>query len=108
APELVNLSELQTEGICSVQDEQIAFLHDLFGDWARLRVVMAHAATLSTFLPSKLDSPLWHRAIRLFGVHLLEQGDALLGWRRAFAALSKYELAQDLLLEAALFAATSG
>jgi len=106
-PEMEYLHELQVQRVCAVQDEQIAFEHDLFGDWARLRSIMARANYAAHYIPTKLDSPLWHRAIRLFGTHLLEKRDNLVSWRRAFAGLVNHQLAQDLLLESALFATSS-
>ena len=63
---------------------------------------------ISDYLTARISSPLWHKAVRLYGVHLLEQEGAEAWWIafERFAELSDGGVAiQDLLLEALVFAA---
>ena len=88
-------------------DGRIAFEHDLLGDWARTRVLMSRTGELETFLQGRLDSPLWHRAVRLYGIHLLEDSGDVRSWRDAVDSLTVAlgAAAGDLLIEALAFAA---
>ncbi len=107
-PELGPLDGLQTDRVCARTDDgRVVFVHDLFGDWARLRVLIAHADTLVHFLNARLDSPLWHRAIRLYGAYLLEHARDVAQWRSLLSTLSaqRDEGACDLLLESIVFSA---
>ncbi len=103
------LDDLVADHICRLTDERITFEHDLYGDWARLRVLVG-ADNVASYLMDKdrLSSPLWHRAIRLYGVHLLEGNATVDHWRATLDALgpgAKGTVAQHLLLESVIFAA---
>lgn len=103
------LDSLLADRICRVADERITFEHDLYGDWARLRLLVSKDDVRSYLKDEgRLSSPLWHRAIRLYGMHLLERGPDLARWRAAFDAFNGegLDVAQDLLLESIVFAAT--
>lgn len=96
-------------------DGRISFDHDLFADWVRLRQLtdMGEAGGLPNFLAVRLISPVWHRALRLYGVHLLEQGDDLTKWASAFETVGSIQapagrVAQDILLESTVFASVGG
>ncbi len=109
--DLQPLGNLVVDRICRhTPDEQIAFAHDLYGDWARLRILVSSGEGLAEFIKKRLESPLWHRALRLFGLHLLEHVGDVDRWRSALRAVSGDEngIAQDLLLEAPIFAAEPG
>lgn len=101
-PELVD--ELVRDGICVVRDERMAFAHDLLGDWIRHHVLLAEANDLPAYLATRLDSPLWHRAVRLYATGLIDEGDVG-RWRAVFAVLDGQGtgLLQDLFLEAVVF-----
>lgn len=90
--------------------DRLAFAHDLYGDWARLRVLLNHRADLAVFLGTRHESPLWHRAIRLLGIHLLERANGVAEWRTLMASFSSGSLTivRDLLLEAPAFAMSAG
>ena len=78
------------------------------GDWARLRILLGHRAELATFLRDRSASPLWHRAVRLLGVHLLETDGGVEEWRKTMAAFRGDDPGvHDLLLEAPVFAANA-
>ncbi len=105
--ELQPLESLVRDRICQrTEDDKIIFAHDLFGDWARLRILISKSDEIENFLSGKLDSPLWHRALRLYGVYLLEHIDNVNQWRATLFVLSKDAdgVAADLLLEAVFFA----
>jgi hypothetical protein len=57
----------------------------------------------------RLASPLWQRAMRLYGVALLDEQPTPAAWQQLYAQLagvSPGQLGQDLLLEATWYAAT--
>jgi hypothetical protein len=106
--ELAPYESLRIDGTCqSTPDGRIKFAHDLFGDWARLRILIAHTDDFPSFIETRIDSPLWHRAIRLYGIYLLENGNDIDRWRsiRRTLVTGNNTSASDLLLEAAVFSA---
>jgi hypothetical protein len=107
--DLACLDAILQDRICNKHEERLSFYHDIFGDWARQHVLLARANTLREYLESRSASPLWHRAVRLYGLHLLERNADLTHWRSAVSALASSEnkgnLAQDLLVESVIFAA---
>jgi tryptophan 2,3-dioxygenase len=112
---LTGIDELAEGHVLRRAEGRIAFDHDLYGDWVRLRQLVGvdEAGELSDFLAPRLSSPVWHRALRLYGIHLLEQSNDLKPWTSAFAAAGRIPapagiLAQDVLLESMAFASASG
>lgn len=107
--DLTALDELQSERLCEVREERVSFGHDLYGDWARQRALLAHQDALRAYVVPRLISPAWHRAIRLYGLHLLEQHEDATAWRAAVEQfgpdVGNNDTARDLLVEAAIFAA---
>jgi hypothetical protein len=101
--------DLIRDRLCKMHEGRLSFYHDLFGDWARQRILMGRAETLRECLKCRIASPLWHRAVRLYGLHLLERNSEIAQWRSALNSLSsskeEFGLAQDLLLESVIFAA---
>jgi hypothetical protein len=109
--ELGPFEALRQSGVCqSTPDGRIKFSHDLFGDWARLHVLISHADDFLHFVETRISSPLWHRAIRLYGVYLLENQKNVKEWRSLLHSLTVSGNAgtADLLLEAVIFAANPG
>jgi len=96
--------------LVQVPGDRLAFAHDLYGDWARLRILLNHRADLPTFLQGRHESPLWHRAIRLLGIHLLERENGVAEWKTLMAAFDggNLTIVRDLLLEAPAFAMNAG
>jgi hypothetical protein len=108
--DLAPLASLAADQLCvQVPGDRIAFSHDLYGDWARLRVLLNHRADLPAFFRQRQDSPLWHRALRLFGIYLLEHEGGVDDWRKALASFGSLEsgVLIDVLLEAPIFAVNS-
>lgn len=112
---LAAVGELVQDRVLVRNDGRLAFEHDLYGDWVRVRQLRdaSERGELAGFLASRLDSPVWHRALRLYAVDLLEQADSLAPWTRAFESVATMEespraLAQDILLEATAFASGRG
>jgi len=108
-PELTTLGALANSGLLVVKDERARFAHDLLSDWARLRILMGQEATLAEELKTRVTSPRWHRAIRLYGQRLLEHCRTdTSSWqavmRRLSAESNEDILARDLLLESVIFA----
>jgi hypothetical protein len=93
-----------------VAGDRLAFAHDLYGDWARLRILLNHRADLATFLQGRHESPLWHRAIRLLGIHLLEREQGFNEWKTLMSSFDSGEMTivRDLILEAPAFAMNAG
>lgn len=107
AGERAAVEALAADRVLSVRDGRAAFAHDLYGDWVRLQdlVRAADNGGVAAFLDARLQSPVWQRALRLYGLYLLEQGGGLNAWRSSFDALGALDgsvgvLAGDLLLEA--------
>ncbi len=125
---------LVRDRLCDVHDERLSFYHDLYGDWARQRILVGHADRVSEYLEKRITSPLWHRALRLYGLHLLEQHENVSQWRSVLNSLGAaterraedrrslpaewrpffdslhprtqdFNTAQDLVLESVIFAA---
>ena len=90
--------------------DRLAFAHDLYGDWARFRILQNHRANLAAFLQNRHESPLWHRAIRLLGIHLLERDGGVEEWKSLISSFGQGEMTnvRDLLLEAPAFAVNAG
>lgn len=104
------VASLRADQLCIlVPGDRVAFAHDLYGDWARLRILINHRQDLSGFFKQRQDSPLWHRALRLFGIYLLEHAGEIDEWRTALTSFRHGEalLLQDVLLEAPVFAMNS-
>jgi energy-coupling factor transporter ATP-binding protein EcfA2 len=108
--ELAPLESLAADQLCvQVPGDRIAFAHDLYGDWARLRILLNHRSNLPGFFRQRKDSPLWHRALRLFGIHQLEHSGGAEDWRAVLVALEpdEFGILQDVMLEAPVFAANA-
>lgn len=95
---------LQADGAVAPSDEQLAFAHDLFGDWARLKRLQAEADRVVDYLPGKELLPPWHRAVRLLALDTLRRDSA--EWERLREALDAtgHRLLADLFLDAVIFA----
>ncbi len=108
--DLSPVPSLSADRICvEISGARLTFCHDLYGDWARLQILLNHRADLPDFLRSRRESPLWHRAVRLLGVHLLERENGVDGWRSVLASFGAGQpgAIHDLLLEAPIFTANS-
>ena len=102
------INNLFNERICKcTADDSIVFEHDLYGDWSRFRLLVSHSDDLVNYLKERLTSPMWHRALRLYGLYLLEHLGDISQWHQALNSFADEDnlLAQDLLLEAPIFAA---
>jgi hypothetical protein len=108
--EATALLELARE--CHVAIDQpsqtVRFVHDLIADWARLRELQIQDSQAAPFLRARLQSPIWHRALRFYALDLLEHSTTAAEWRRLFDEFNLdepvCEIARNLLLEAPIFA----
>lgn len=110
--ELAPVAELKTCKFILESEDQLFFNHDLFGDWARYKLIRGKRNSFKQFILSKdLTSPLWGKAIRLFGVYLLEKNDAAKSWIDVYYLFNdkepKEKIIQDLLLESIVFSSSS-
>ena len=82
--------------------DRVGFDHDVYGDWVRVHELGKQGSNLCDFLRERQASPLWHRAIRLFGIALVSTEESIASWRRHVSALDEQGLgvARDLLLDA--------
>ncbi len=105
------LSGLAKEGHLEVDPNRctVRFAHELVADWARQQELVTRGDSAGKFLRSRLLSPFWHRALRFHGLDLLETDATADSWQRLYrvfsGATSGDEMAQNLLLEAPIFAA---
>lgn len=99
---------LQEDRVVWIRDEQVGFEHDLLGDWARTRLLIGRRHEILEQMPEKAFNPRWHRAIRLYGLRLLEnQQHDTHEWVQLITGLSrdgKHKVESDLVLESVVFA----
>ena len=89
------------------RDERFGFEHDLFGDWSRARYLLSQQAEIVRLATDYSVNPCWHRAIRLFGLRLLENGSQVEQWTQLIARLSpdnQHNLESDLVLDSVALA----
>jgi len=96
--------DIKKGGFIKTEQQKIYFTHDLYSDWARYKLLLAHSERLSSFLTAKsLLSPLWTKAIRLYGLSLLEKDLKEENWEKTYALFndnsSQHIIIQNLLLE---------
>ncbi|SCY13939.1 hypothetical protein SAMN02927916_1238 [Flavobacterium anhuiense] len=106
--ELIPLEKLKSGKKIYENDDKLYLTHDLLGDWARYKILRSRDANLKPYLLSlELGSPLWRKAIRLYGIYLLEKNDEGNSWKILMRSLSEHEpgekIVQDLLLESIFF-----
>lgn len=104
------IAGLEADGVCVVDERNhVLFSHDLFADWARLRALQSREADLGEFLRPRVNSPLWHRAIRLLGASVLDERNDVAGWSALFGTLQQVggDSVADLLLESIVFSANA-
>ena len=105
------LHELQQDQILTCHDEQVSFQHDLLGDWSRSRYLLGRQQEFPSLVAQKSFNPRWHRAIRLFGLRLLESNTpGIDAWKQLvfdLASDGKPKIEVDLILESVLFAANT-
>ena len=102
--------ELVRDGICVSRNQEFAVQHDLFADWARLDLLIRQKEGWLALAAERVASPHWHRAIRLYGIWLLEQADGgATRWAEHVTRLGKgsdpERLIADLFLEAPVLSA---
>jgi hypothetical protein len=101
-------TELQKDQVIWIREERFGFEHDLLGDWARTRFLMGQHEIVEV-TRDKAFNPRWHRAIRLYGLRLLEsKAKGTQQWFELVTELSpegKQKVESDLILESLVFAA---
>jgi len=113
AAEIPLLNDLTREGHLDIDQNRntVRFSHELLADWARARELQVQGTAVVTFLAVRLFSPLWHRALRFHALARLEQNADAKAWLSLFEQFrgnaTVDDLAQNLLLEAAIFALDS-
>lgn len=93
-------------------EDKLYLTHDLFGDWARYKLIRGNNTNVKGYLQTKeLLSPLWCKAIRLYGIYLLDKKSDASEWIKLFKTLgtidAKEKIIQDLLLESIIFSAST-
>lgn len=108
--DLVVLPTLKQKKAIREYKDRLYFTHDLWGDWARYRMIRSQGSRAKNFMLSLgLSSPLWCKAIRLYGVSLLEREGGTAEWIKLYQLLNETRAAekvlQDLLLESLIYSA---
>ena len=102
---------LEMDQVIWIREERFGFEHDLLGDWARTRFLMSRQHDIVELTRDKAFNPQWHRAIRLYGLRLLENPpDGNQRWFELIAGLSpdgRHPVESDLILESVAFAANA-
>jgi hypothetical protein len=103
------VDDLAHSRLLVVNGNRVNFAHDLYGDWARQQVLLAHAFDLQEFVLPRMKAALWHKPLRLYALHRLDDGSNGIAWERDWKAFignsTEALLASDLFLEAVVFAA---
>jgi hypothetical protein len=107
-PESAPVAELKKLKLIGESADRLYFIHDLFGDWARYKIIRAKGERPRDYLLTlDLASPLWNKAIRLFGIYLLEKEASATAWLDFFnsfsAAEPRQKLVRSTLLEGVIF-----
>lgn len=102
------LSTLVTLGILYEHEDYLYFQHDLYGDWARYKITRSNALNIKSFINSiNIVSPLWAKAVRQYGIFLLEQKSNEKGWLKLYQQFdesnSREKIIKDILLESVIF-----
>ena len=71
---------LELDGLVVVEQGSVRFAHDLFADWVRYAVLLENGVGLPEFLEATGNSPLWHRALRLYAQGLLDEPEGVQRW----------------------------
>lgn len=66
------LTSLLSDKLCVERESCVNFAHDVYGDWARLRLLLQEQNRLTEFIAEIGNSPLLVRPLRLLALHLLE------------------------------------
>jgi hypothetical protein len=103
------LRDLERDGIVRVSESAVAFSHDLIGDWARFRSLLAADDGVSARICEKVVVPRWARAVRLYAQSLAEGQDGLAKWKAGLGDPKSKDvesaLTKDLFLDGIVFAA---
>jgi hypothetical protein len=107
--EQTTLPGLEQSGLIRIRDDRVLLAHDLLGDWARMRVLVAEDSSTFLSTESRAASPKWQQAIRLFGQRLLETAaGGQERWRIAVEGVTAESAAaglmRDLFLDALVLA----
>ncbi|MBY8961789.1 hypothetical protein KJK34_03380 [Flavobacterium sp. D11R37] len=110
-PDMQPLDSLKAKKILYEETDKLYLVHDLFGDWARYKLLRSKDQDIKSYLLSiQLVSPLWRKAIRLYGIYLLDNESGAAAWISLMKRLSESEpaekIVQDLLLESLFFSAS--
>lgn len=106
------LTLLKKSKIVYEKNEKLYFSHDLFGDWARYKLILANDSNFKNYILEKdFASPLWCKAIRIYGIYLLDKTADSSHWITLFKSINdkypKEKIIQDLLLESVIFSSSS-
>lgn len=103
----VIIQQMTAQNLCRRESQRIFFFHDILSDWARLQLITGHEDDLVQYLNHRIDSPLWDKSIRLFGLHILEFQKNIEKWRYFFEIFkvdgTEYSKINNLLLESIIF-----
>jgi hypothetical protein len=110
--ESVPVDVLKQSKVFVENEDKLYLTHDLFGDWARYKLIRGNNTNVNGYLQTKeLLSPLWCKAIRLYGIYLLDKKSDASEWISLFKTLgtieAKEKIIQDLLLESIIFSAST-
>jgi len=106
------LSDLIKNKVLEDNKGKLYFVHDLFGDWARYKLIRSHNDDFKGYISSKdLSSSLWCKGIRLYGLYLLDKNDNIDEWLKLYNSLNseipKEKIIKDLLLESIIFSSAT-
>ena len=114
--EVDTLEQLRRDGYLEFDHarQRVYFAHDLIADWVRQHELVVQGKSAVGFLHAegsgtgpRLQSPLWHHAVRSHGLALLEHSENSDKWQAFFDAFDDAsdsgKMARNLLLQAPVF-----
>lgn len=81
---------------------KLRFAHDIYADWSRMLWLLDQGSSMPDVLELKSSRPKWYRAIRMVGIHFLEQDASTGTWLKY---VGKGTAVSDLFLDAVVFSA---
>lgn len=102
--EAAHFKTLDNEGVCTECSGRISFQHDLYADWARCQNIVANESDIDNYLKDRVLNSFWHKAIRLYGLYLIEQKSEVYSW---WYAINQNDFIKDYLLDSIIFAANA-
>jgi hypothetical protein len=100
-PAFSNAVDIAVNGSLVVRNQmKLRFSHDIYADWSRMLWLLDQGSSMPDILEQKSSQLKWYRAIRMLGIHFLEQEESTETW---LEYVNKGTAVSDLFLDAVVF-----